>query len=374
MGADLPLHRPLLGEEEIAAVADVIRSGHLVQGARVTAFEAALAERLGVAHVVACTSGTAALHLAITLMDCGPGDDVIVPAFGFPATANAVELAGAHAVPADVDPERMALTAETVARVATERTVGIVPVHPFGIPAPMGELDAMARERGWWMLEDAACALGTERDGRWSQGPHPVCLSFHPRKTVTTGEGGAVGVSGSAQAQRLRELRNHGMAADGLDRGWARFTGVGFNYRMTDMAAAMGLVQLNRLDGFVAARRRVVDMYREALAPVEGVRWPGGHDLPGLSCQSLVVEVIRPGLRDDVITTLGAQGIATTIGGYGLASQPFWTERDELDPVAYPVASRLADGSLTLPVTHEMTEEDVRRVAHALHLATSECP
>lgn len=115
-------------------------------------------------------------------------------------------------------------------------------------------------------------------------------------------------------------------------------------------------------------------MYREALKPVGGIRWPGGHDLPGLSCQSLVVEVTRPGQRDRVITSLGAQGIATTIGGYGLASQPFWVQRDELDPTAYPVASRLADGSLTLPVTHEMIEEDVRRVARALDQATSESP
>jgi dTDP-4-amino-4,6-dideoxygalactose transaminase len=371
MAIDLPLHRPMLGDEEVAALAEVIRSGHLVQGPKVEAFEAALAGRLGVPQVVACSSGTAALHLAITSMGCGPGDDVVVPAFGFPATANAVELCGAHAVPADLDPEHMALTAETVSRAATERTVGVVPVHAFGIPAPMAELDALARERGWWIVEDAACALGTDRRGRWSQGPHPVCLSFHPRKTVTTGEGGAIGVDDPSIAVRLRELRNHGIAADGVDRGWSRFTRVGFNYRMTDLAAAIGLVQLDRLDGFVDARRRVAAMYRGLLEGVRGVRWPRGYDQPGLSVQSLVVEVLRPGRRDAVIADLAAQGIATTIGGYGLASQPFWAQRDGLDPAAYPVASRLADGSLTLPVTHEMSDADVRRVVEALDRATS---
>ncbi|MGB0588793.1 MAG: DegT/DnrJ/EryC1/StrS family aminotransferase [Myxococcota bacterium] len=370
MPADLPLHRPLLGDAEISAVTEVLQSGFLVQGPKVAAFEAGLAERLGLAEVIACSSGTAALHLALAAMDCSPGDEVIVPAFGFPATANAVELCGATAIPADIDPERMSLSVESVSRRATERTVGVVPVHPFGIPAPMPKLTALADERGWWMVEDAACALGTETQGRWSQGEHPVCLSFHPRKTVTTGEGGAVGVNDPALACRLRQLRNHGIAADGVDRGWSRFTSVGFNYRMTDLAAAIGVVQLDRLDEFVSRRRQVVAWYREHLATIEGVRWPQGYELERLSTQSLVVEVLPEGRRDRVITDLAAQGISTTIGGYGLASQPFWAERDGLAPSDYPVATRMAEAALTLPVTHEMTESDVRRVVHALDHAT----
>jgi perosamine synthetase len=370
MPVDLPLHRPFLGDAEIAAVTEVLQSGFLVQGPKVAAFEAGLAARLGLAEVVACSSGTAALHLALATMDCDPGDEVIVPAFGFPATANAVELCGARAIPADVDPDRMALSVQTVSAVATDRTVGVIPVHPFGIPAPMAALTALAQERGWWMVEDAACALGTKTGGRWSQGDHPVCLSFHPRKTVTTGEGGAVGVNDPAVALRLRQLRNHGIAADGVDRGWSRFTSVGFNYRMTDLAAAIGVVQLQRLDGFVSSRRRVVAWYRTHLAALTGVRWPGGYELEELSTQSLVVEVLKKGQRDAVIRDLAAQGIATTIGGYGLASQPFWVERDGLAPSDYPVATRLAEAALTLPVTHEMTEADVHRVVHALDHAT----
>jgi perosamine synthetase len=374
MPTDLPLHRPLLGDAEITAVTEVLQSGFLVQGPKVAAFEAGLAERLGLAEVIACSSGTAALHLTLVAMDCGPGDEVIVPAFGFPATANAVELCGARAIPADIDPERMSLTAESVAERATERTVGVLPVHPFGIPAPMAALSALARERGWWMVEDAACALGTETNGRWSQGDHPVCLSFHPRKTVTTGEGGAIGVNDAALACRLRELRNHGIAADGVDRGWSRFTSVGFNYRMTDLAASIGVVQLKRLDDFVARRRQVVAWYRKHLAPINGIRWPNGYELERLSTQSLVIEVMVKGERDAVINTLASQGIATTIGGYGLASQPFWVERDGLAPSDYPVATRMAEAALTLPVTHEMTESDVRRVAYALDHATRLTP
>ena len=370
MPASLPLHRPLLGEAEIAAVASVIESGFLVQGPHVAAFEAGLAERLGLKEVVACSSGTAALHLALAAMDCRAGDEVIVPAFGFPATANAVELCGAKAIPAGIDPERMALSVETISAVATERTVGVVPVHPFGIPAPMAAISALAHARGWWVVEDAACALGTTRGERWSQGAHPVCLSFHPRKTVTTGEGGAVGVDDPALAQRLRELRNHGIAADNVDRGWSRFTGVGFNYRMTDLAAAMGVVQLERLDDFVTRRRQVIAWYKEQVRDLPGVRWPKGYDLEELSTQSMVVEVLAPTCRDALIASLSEQGIATTIGGYGLASQPFWVERDGLAPSDYPVATRMAEGALTLPVTHEMSEDDVRRVTRALDQAT----
>ena len=349
---------------------EVLQSGFLVQGPKVAAFEAGLAKRLGLAEVIACSSGTAALHLALAAMECGQGDEVIVPAFGFPATANAVELCGAKAIPADIDPERMSLSVQSVTARATDRTVGVVPVHPFGIPAPMAELSSLARERGWWVVEDAACALGTETNGRWSQGGHPVCLSFHPRKTVTTGEGGAVGVNDPALACRLRELRNHGIAADGIDRGWSRFTSIGFNYRMTDLAAAIGVVQLERLDDFVGRRRQVVAWYREHLAAVDGIRWPKGYELDRLSTQSLVVEVLGEGLRDGIIGELAAQGISTTIGGYGLASQPFWVERDGLAASDYPVATRMANAALTLPVTHDMTESDVRRVVHALDQAT----
>ncbi len=372
MPTDLPLHRPMLGEAEIEAVTKVLKSGFLVQGPRVAEFEAGLAEILGLKEVVACSSGTAALHLALVALGCGPGDEVIVPAFGFPATANAVELCGARAIAADIDPEHMALSVASVEAVASSRCIGILPVHPFGIPAPMKRLSEYAKERDWWIIEDAACALGTSRGRGWCQGEHPVCLSFHPRKTVTTGEGGAVGVNDPKLAERLRELRNHGIAADGVDRGWSRFTGVGFNYRMTDLAAAIGVAQLERLEGFVAQRRKVIAWYREHLKSNPGIRWPEGYNQEELSTQSMVVEVLPPSDRDALIHTLSAQGIYTTIGGYGLASQPFWTERDGLKPSDYPVATRMAQGSLTLPLTHEMTEADVRRVAKALHTAIHE--
>ena len=365
----LPLHRPVLGAAEAAAVAEVLASGHLVQGPRVAAFEAAVAERLGMAHAVACSSGTAALHLSLRSLGVGAGDDVLVPAFGFPATANAVELCGARAVPADVDLDTFALTAGSLERAATERTVGVIPVHPFGIPADMQALEGWAGARGVWMLEDAACALGTAQpEGRWASGRHPVCLSFHPRKTITTGEGGMVLTGDAALARRARRLCNHGMAAPGEPEAgsWQRFVEAGFNYRMTDIAAAIGLCQLQRLDGIVAGRQRVVSWYRAALAATSGVRVPAGYALPELSCQSFVVLLDEDRDRDAVIRSLGARGIQTTIGGYDLAEQPYYAGRYDLDQEGLSGARRAGRSSLTLPVGGEMSAADVERVVTAL--------
>ncbi len=381
MTVDYPLHRPELGFEEAAALAEVLASGQLVQGPRVAAFEAAVAQRLALPCAVACSSGTAALHLALAALDVGPGDEVIVPAFGFPATANVVELCGARAVPADVDLDRFALTAESVAAVATERTRGVLVVHPFGIPAPMAALSALAQARGWWLVEDAACALGTaprqDDAARWASGDHLVCLSFHPRKTLTTAEGGMVLTADPALAHRLRRLRNHGMdePAPGDGR-WQRFHAVGFNYRMSELHAALGQVQMTRLDAIVAGRARLAAWYREALAALPRVSWPAGYQQPDLAFQSLVV-LLDPEIdRDQVIDRLAGRGVQTTLGGYALALQPAYRGRPDADPARLPNASRAQASTLTLPATLAMTQADVEVVVDALAdaLADAQAP
>lgn len=361
------LHLPVVGAEEAEAVAEVLASGYLVNGPRVAAFERGVAARLSLAHGVACSSGTAALHLALRALGCCAGDEVIVPAFGFPATANAVELCGARAVLADISLDTFALTAETVEAARTSRTVGILPVHAFGIPAPMGELEVVADRHGLWIVEDAACALGTaNEDGRWASGRHLVCLSFHPRKTLTTGEGGMVLTASAGVADTLRCLRNHGMAVDGRE-GWLRFEEAGFNYRLTDIAGAIGVVQLGRLDRIIEGRRRVAGWYREQLAAVGGLDVPSGYAMSDLSYQSFVVLLSPSGRgRDAVIDGLRRRGIHTTIGGYGLVSQPYYRRRYALDPGALPGCERAAEWSLTLPLTDDMTESDVGVVVGAL--------
>jgi dTDP-4-amino-4,6-dideoxygalactose transaminase len=255
--------------------------------------------------------------------------------------------------------------------------VGVIAVHPFGIPAPLQALTALCEARGWWLVEDAACALGTavtvasgpaaEPGRRWADGRWPICLSFHPRKTITTGEGGAVVSDDAALAARVRTLRNQGV--DDAIAGFDRFAAAGFNYRMSDVHAAIGVVQLGRLDGIVAARRRIAGWYREALAPLARrglVRWPRGYDAPELAMQSLVVEVTGGAGRDEVMAGLAARGIGSTLGGYALATQPYYRRRYGRDPERTPVAARLYRRSLTLPLTEAMSRDDVAGVCAAL--------
>lgn len=367
-GLRYPLHRPVLGPEEQAAAGAVLASGMVASGPRVAEFEQLVADRLGASIGVACSSGTAALHLAALALDVGSDDEVIVPAFGFPATANIVELCGARAVAADVSLDDFSLSAESVAAVATARTVGVIAVHPFGIPAPLAALEALAAARGWWLMEDAACALGTAGAGEvWARPDNLVCLSFHGRKVLTTGEGGLVATRDPRLGERLRRWRNHGIGAPAAaDSPWLKFRLAGLNYRMSDINGAIGLVQMGRLDAIVAGRQQVVDLYRGALRGVSGVYWHPAYDQAGLSCQSMVVTLDDAVDRAAVISGLADQGIQTTLAGYGLARQPYYRDRYGWEPASLPVSERLFDQALTLPLVDGMDTNDVATIVVAL--------
>ena len=253
------LARPDVGEEELRAVAEVLESGQLTTGPKVADFEAALAGAVGTAHAAVVSSGTAALHLALLALGVGPGDEVIVPAYTFPATANVVELAGARAVLVDVDPDTFNVDIGSVAGAVTSRTRAVMAVHLFGRPVEWEALQtAVPQEIA--LLEDAAGALGARyRDTPCGSLGVAACLSFHPRKIVTTGEGGAVTTDEATLDGAVRRLRNHGWS-DGR-----RHAGPGFNYRLPDILCAVGIPQLARLEQLLAARERVAGWYTERL-------------------------------------------------------------------------------------------------------------
>ena len=345
------LARPDVGSEELDAVAEVIESGQLTMGPRVPEFEQALARACEVREAVAVSSGTAALHLAVLALDLQPGDEIIVPAYTFPATANVVALAGLRPVLVDVDPETMNLDPARIE--VGPRTKAIMAVHLFGRPARIEELPDLP------LLEDAAGALGARRSGRACGSLGLLaCLSFHPRKIVTTGEGGAVTTDDERIAETVRRLRNHGWRsiADG------DMPGPSFNYRLADVLCALGIPQLRRLDELLAARTRVAAGYGERLAELP-VTLPRADDGDVHGWQAYVIGVDR---RDEVLAALRAQGIEAQIGTYALPRlSPY------RDQGSFPGAERAFERALALPFHTRLTESELDRVAAALYKLVS---
>lgn len=316
---EVPFARPWFGGGEAAAVAEVIASGWLTQGPRVERFEREFARRVGAADAVATSSCTTALVLALHASGVGRGDEVVVPSLSFVATANAVWQCGATPVFADVDPRTLNLDPAAAERALTPRTRALVPVHQLGLPADMDAFAALAERHGLALVEDAACAVGARHRGRpiGSLG-HPACFSFHPRKVITCGEGGMVALADPGAAARLRRLRQHGMDRSALDRHRAvevvveRYPERGFNARMTDLQAAVGLRQLAVLDPILAERRRLAGRYAELLAEVPGVELPHTPAYAERAWQSYPVRV---GARaEEVMRALLAEGIVTRRG------------------------------------------------------------
>lgn len=367
----IPVMRPWLGAQEVAAVEKVLASGWVAQGPRVAEFEASVAATLDAGHGVATTSCTAALHLALHALGVGPGDEVVVPSLSFIATANAPRYVGARPVFADVDPETQNLTAQTVERALGPATRAVVLVHQAGMPADIDAIEAVCGPRGVKVVEDAACAIGSTYRGRPIGAGELVTLSFHPRKLITTGEGGMVLTREAALASRLRRLREHGMAVAAFERHCTRtvvveqYVELGFNYRMTDIQAAVGLVQLARLEAMVAERRRLAARYREALEGTPGLSLPSDPPYGTTNYQSYVVrlEDDLPVDRDAVMQELLDRGIAARRGIMAAHLEPAFTGFPTPD---LPVTERLTRRSLILPLFHGMTGEQLGRVVDAL--------
>jgi perosamine synthetase len=372
----IPITKPLLGEPEERAVLDVIRSGWLVQGPRVAAFEREVAAYVGCAHAVATSSCTTALHLALLLHGIGPGDEVIVPSFTFIATANAVRYTGAAPVFVDIDPRTYNIDPCAVEAAITRRTRAIIPVHQLGLAADMRPLIDIASAHGLVLIEDAAPAIGAAYKGRRVGGlGNTACLSFHPRKAITTGEGGMLLTDDPILAERARVMRAHGMSISDLARHQAQqvvieeYRELGFNYRMTDLQAAIGIEQLRRLPFIIDRRRALAQRYAEALADMDGVQLPFSSDETPHTYQSYMLQ-LSPSLplgRDALMQNLLAAGVATRRGVMAIHLEPAYRER--YSSLRLPVTESATRNTLLLPIFATMTSLEQRHVIHAVRHA-----
>jgi perosamine synthetase len=358
----LPLARPVLGVEEEQAVVEVLRSGQLSLGPRQEAFERAFAARLGVPEACAVSSGTAGLHLALRAAGVGEGDEVITSPFSFVASANAVLYVGARPVFVDVDRETLCVPADAVATAVTERTTALLPVHIFGWPADVEGMEGL----GLPIVEDACEALGGVHGDGVPVGArgHAAVFGFYANKQMTTGEGGMITLADPAAAERIRSERNQGRAPD---MGWLDHDRLGFNYRLSELACALGEVQLRRLDEMLAGRARVASLYGEALGDVEGLellRPDHGGRRRGWFVYTVLVP---PGAeRDEVVRALGARGIQSKPYLPAIHLMSFYRERFGHRPGEFPVCEDVASRSVALPFFPQMTEGDVARVRDAL--------
>ena len=370
----IPVIRPFLGEEEALAAAEVVRSGWVAQGPRVAEFEKAFAGFAGAGHGVAVSSCTTALHLALHLLGVGPGDEVVVPSFSFIATANAVRYVGATPVFADVDAATGNLTADTVDAVLTPRTVAVIGVHQGGMPFDVAALQALCARRGLALVHDSACAAGsTYRGVPVSAGAALAAWSFHPRKLLTTGEGGMLTCEDPEWAARLRRLREHGMTVSAADRHAAggvkleEYDEVGFNYRMTDLQAAIGLVQLTKLADVVTRRRELAQRYHKLLAEVDGLRWVTDPDYGTTNYQSFWVVLPDDCSASlvDVLAGLASRGVSARRGIMAAHLEPAYADVRS-SHADLPVTEHLSRRSLILPLYHQMTDADQDTVVTAL--------
>ena len=361
----IPLARPVLGDAEERAVIDVLRSGQLSLGPRVPAFERAFAARLGVAHASAVSSGTAGLHLALRAAGVGEGDEVVTTPFSFVASANAPIYERARPVFADIDPRTLNLDPQAAAAAITSKTTAILPVHIFGYPADTPAFEAL----GLPIVEDACEALGAVHADGVAVGArgHPAAFGFYANKQLTTGEGGIVTTGDAAIKARVDSERNQGRAPD---MGWLDHDRLGFNYRLSDIACAIGLAQLDRMDAMLAGRARAAALYREALAGIEGLELPCEEPPPPARERRgwfvFVVQLPRGVARDDTIRALRELGVQSKPYLPAIHLMSYYRQTFGHREGEFPVCEDVAARSVALPFFPELSEGQVTRVAQAL--------
>jgi dTDP-4-amino-4,6-dideoxygalactose transaminase len=370
----IPVARPSIGETEERAVLEVLRSGWITQGPRVGEFESAFSAYIGCRHAVAVSSCTTALQLALLAQGIGPGDEVICPSLSFIATANSIASTGATPIFCDIDLATYNLDPELVEGHITNRTRAILVVHQVGLPAEMNALSRVAGHYGIPIIEDAACAIGSSYEGNLIGRPigRMACFSFHPRKILTTGEGGMITTNELELAGRLRRLRQHAMSLSDVARHNTRtiatetYDEVGYNYRMTDMQAAIGLVQLARLPDFLQRRRALAAQYTDALGSLPWLECPAVPANCQHNYQSYMVRVVDGSQtqRDSIMQGLLEQNISTRRAIMAIHREPPY--RSSGWQSSLPNTNCATETGFILPLFHEMTEAEQDRVIDAI--------
>lgn len=361
---------PDIGEEELKEVENVLKSKYLVQGDKVEELEKLVKDFLGVKHVVAVSSGTAALHLALYAMDIKAGDEVIVPDFTFPATSNVVELLGASTKFVDIELDSLCMDVSKIESEITESTKAIIPVHEFGQCTDMDSLISIARKYNLKVIEDAACALGAEYKNRKAGTIGDIgCFSLHPRKAITTGEGGIIVTNDTKIAERLKILRNHGLSYENEK---PQFVAAGFNYRMTNIQGAIGVAQIKKLLKINEMKAKLAKKYIELFSNVNGLICPVEKDYNKHVWQTFHILIKKNIDRNYIIEYLKSRGIETNFGAYAVHEQPYYKIKYGYDNSNYLNSLYAHERGLALPLHGELTIEDMKYIAFELEKVINE--
>lgn len=377
MKKSIPIARTHLLDAEVESVLEPLRSGWLVQGPKVREFEERWCAFTGAKHSIAVTSCTSALHLSLAALGFGPGDEAIVPAFTWISTANVVEQLGGKVVFCDIDLETFNIDPALIEDLITPRTKAILPVHLFGLSADMDAIREIAKKHNLWIVEDAACGFGaTYRDRHVGTLGHAGCFSFHPRKAITTGEGGMVTTNDNELAEKIRCFRDHGASISDLQRHLgpkpyllADHEYAGYNQRMTDLQGALGSAQMLRADAIVAERRSLAQRYNQAFAGLSWLQTPRYPDTLGHGYQSYPClfqpEALEPdsisrvnNLRNEWMEKLQQAGISTRPATHAVHMLSYYRDKYKLQPADFPKAWAANDCSISLPLFHGMSKSD----------------
>ena len=358
------LNIPYTDDEELKEIQKVLATGYLTQGPKVAEFERLVADYIGSKFAFATSSCTTALHLSLVALNIGHGDEVLVADFTFPATANVVVQQGATPVLVDIDLDTYTINVCDLKEKITKRTKAIIPVHTFGCSADMAPIMQIANDKGLAVIEDAACAIGTTYNNLHCGNIGTLgCFSFHPRKVITTGEGGMITTNDDELAKRIQLLRNHGGVRIGK---WYQYEAAGFNYRLSDIQGAMGVAQMKKLPTLIKRKRELAADLKEKIKEIDGIRVPIDPPWGGHITQSFVILVSEGLDRDKIITDLNSKGIETTIGTYALHDQPFYQENFGYQSGQLKNSHTAFNRTITLPLYPQMNETDLDQITYSL--------